>query len=35
LEGGLTIAALQSNGRIVVAGQKTGNDDFAAARLVG
>ena len=27
--------ALQSNGRIVVAGQKTGNDDFAVARLVG
>jgi uncharacterized delta-60 repeat protein len=27
--------ALQSNGRIVVAGQKTGNDDFAAARLIG
>jgi uncharacterized delta-60 repeat protein len=27
--------ALQSNKRIVVAGQKTGNDDFAAARLVG
>jgi uncharacterized delta-60 repeat protein len=27
--------ALQSNGRIVVAGQKTGNDDFAAARLMG
>jgi uncharacterized delta-60 repeat protein len=27
--------ALQSNRRIVVAGQKTGNDDFAMARLVG
>jgi uncharacterized delta-60 repeat protein len=27
--------ALQSNGRIVVAGQKTGNNDFAVARLVG
>jgi uncharacterized delta-60 repeat protein len=27
--------ALQSNGRIVVAGQKTGNDDFAVARLIG
>jgi uncharacterized delta-60 repeat protein len=27
--------ALQSNGRIVVAGQKTGGDDFAVARLVG
>jgi uncharacterized delta-60 repeat protein len=27
--------ALQSNGRIVVGGQKTGNDDFAAARVVG
>jgi uncharacterized delta-60 repeat protein len=27
--------ALQSNGRIVVAGQKTGNDDFAVARLMG
>jgi uncharacterized delta-60 repeat protein len=27
--------ALQSNGRIVVAGQKTGGDDFAVARLIG
>jgi uncharacterized delta-60 repeat protein len=27
--------ALQSNKRIVVAGQKTGNDDFAVARLLG
>jgi uncharacterized delta-60 repeat protein len=27
--------ALAPNGRIVVAGQKTGNDDFAVARLVG
>ena len=27
--------ALQANGRIVVAGQKTGRDDFAVARLLG
>jgi uncharacterized delta-60 repeat protein len=27
--------ALQSNGRIVVAGQRTGGDDFAVARLLG
>ncbi len=27
--------ALQSNGRIVVAGQRTGGDDFAVARLIG
>jgi len=27
--------ALQPNGRIVVAGQRTGNDDFAVARLLG
>jgi uncharacterized delta-60 repeat protein len=27
--------ALQANGRIVVAGQKTGGDDFAVARLIG
>jgi uncharacterized delta-60 repeat protein len=27
--------ALQANGRIVVAGQRTGNDDFAVARLLG
>jgi uncharacterized delta-60 repeat protein len=28
-------AALQANGRIVVAGQRTGGDDFAVARLLG
>ena len=28
-------AALQANGRIVVAGQRSGNDDFAIARLTG
>jgi uncharacterized delta-60 repeat protein len=27
--------ALQANGRIVVAGQRTGGDDFAVARLLG
>jgi hypothetical protein len=27
--------ALQRNGRIVVAGQRTGSDDFAVARLLG
>ena len=27
--------ALQSNGRTVVAGQRTGTDDFAVARLLG
>ncbi len=27
--------ALQTNGRIVVAGQRTGGDDFAVARLLG
>ena len=27
--------ALQQNGRIVVAGQRTGGDDFAVARLLG
>lgn len=28
-------AALQANGRIVVAGQRTGSDDFAVARVLG
>jgi hypothetical protein len=27
--------ALQRNGRILVAGQRTGADDFAVARLLG
>ena len=29
------VALVQPNGRLVVAGQRTGGDDFAVARLLG